>query len=152
VLKSVYPKTLASSDYRYTAYVESLSSAQTVTASNRHLGTYYCHKRQWENLHTEKYLKWDMFPWPLLIQPTKLEEITPDGVEEYLRLLYQLPQNMFGSMEEHVKDHIDRWDYHRMDAKVFRRVDTGQQKKVEEGVIHVGTILQALLRTLQESE
>jgi hypothetical protein len=154
VLKSVYPETLASSDYRYTAPVESLSSAQTVTASNRHLATctFYCHKIQWEHLPTEKSLKWDMFPWPLLMQPTRVEEITPDGVEEYLRLLYELPQNMFGSVEEHVMDHIDRWDYNRMDTKVFRRVDIKQQKKVEEGVIQIGAILQAVLRTVQESE
>ena len=92
-----------------------------------------------------------MFPWPLLKQPTKVEEITADGVEEYLDSLYQLPQNLFGSMEEHVMDHIDRWDYNRMDARVFSRVNTEHQKKVEEGVIRVGTVLRAILRSIQES-
>jgi hypothetical protein len=93
-----------------------------------------------------------MFPWPVLKQPTKVEEITADGVEEYLRSLYLLPQNTFGSMEEYVMDHIDHWDYNRMDAKVFRRIDTENQKQVEAGVIRVGAVLQAILRSIQHQD
>jgi hypothetical protein len=142
-------KTPDTSDYLSTC-AKSISSTQTITPSNLHPRTYYYHKRQWDCLHTEKSLKWDMFPWPLLKQPTTVEEITANGVEEYLRSLYQLPQNLFGSMEEYVMDHIDRWDYNRMDAKVFRRIDKEHQKKVEEGVIRVGAILLAILRSIQE--
>jgi hypothetical protein len=80
-----------------------------------------------------------------------VEEITVNSVEEYLDSLYQLPENTFGSMEDYVVDHIDRWNYDRMDAKVFGRVHIGHRKKVEEGVIRVGGILQAILRSLQES-
>jgi hypothetical protein len=152
VLKNVSTKSPASSEFRYT-YVRSISSTQTVTipSSNRHLRAYYLHKGQWDCLHTEKYLKWDMFPWPVLKQPTKVEEIIADDVEEYLDSLYQLPQNTFGSMEEYVVDYINRWDYDRMDAKVFSRVHIGQRRKVEEGVIRVGAILLAILRNIQEA-
>jgi hypothetical protein len=106
---AVYMKTPASSEFRYT-YTESISSSQTITSAstNQHLRVYYRHKGQWDNLHTEKRLEWEMLPWPLLKQPTTVEEITADGVEEYLRSLYRLPQNLFGSMEEYVMDHIDR--------------------------------------------
>jgi hypothetical protein len=152
VLKSLSMESSASSDFRYT-YVKSISSTQTITitSSNHHLRAYYRHKGQWDCLHTEKYLTWDMFPWPVLKQPTKVEEIIADDVEEYLDSLYQLPQNTFGSMEEYVMDHINRWDYDRMDAKVFGRVHIGQRRKVEEGVIRVGSILLAILRSVQES-
>jgi hypothetical protein len=141
-------KTPDTSDYLST-YAQSISSTQTITPSNLRLRTYYCHKRQWDRLHTEKSLKWDMFPWPLLKQPTTVEEITANGVEEYLRSLYQL-QDILITMEEYVTDHRDRWDYNRMDAKVFRRINKEHQKKVEEGVIRVGTILLGILRNMQE--
>jgi TolA protein len=150
VLKSVDTRSLAPSEF---TYAKSISSTQTVTitSSNHHLRAYYRHKGQWDRLHTEKYLTWDTFPWPVLKQPTKVEEIIADDVEEYLHSLYQLPQNIFGSMEEYVADHIDRWDYDRMDAKVFSRVHIQQRRKVEEGVIRVGGILRAVLRSVQES-
>jgi hypothetical protein len=150
VLKSVDTKSLASSEF---TYAKSISSTQTVTItySNHHLRAYYRHKGQWDRLRTEKALSWDMFPWPVLKQPTKVEEIIADDVEEYLDSLYQLPQNLFGSMEEYVVDHINRWDYDRMDAKVFSRVHIQQRRKVEEGVIRVGAILLAILRSVQES-
>jgi hypothetical protein len=152
VLDSAYMKTPASSEFRYT-YAKSISSSQTTTStsSTRHLRAYYGHKRQWDRLPTEKYLKWDMFPWPVLQQPATVDDITANAVEEYLDSLYQLPQNLVGSMEEYVIDHIDRWNYDRMDAKVFGRVHIGHRKKVEEGVIRVGGILQAILRSIQES-
>jgi hypothetical protein len=101
---------------------------------------------------TEKYLKWDIFPWPVLEPPANVDDITADAVEEYLDSLYQMPQNLFGSMEEYLVDHIDRWNYDRMDAKVFGRVHIGHRKKFEEGVIRVGAILQAILRSVQEPE
>jgi hypothetical protein len=98
---------------------------------------------------TEKYLTWDMFPWPVLEPPANVDDIT---AEEYLDSLYQMPQNLFGSMEEYLVDHIDCWNHDRMDAKVLGRVHTGQRKKVEEGVIRVGVIFQAILRSVQEPE
>ena len=91
-----------------------------------------------------------MFPWPVLKPPTNVDGITVETVKEYLDSLYQLPENTFGSMEEYVMHHIDRWNYDRMDAKVFGRVQIKQRKAVEEGVIRVGAILQAILRTVQE--
>jgi hypothetical protein len=106
--------------------------------------------KQWDRLYTEKCLKWDTFPWPTLKQPTSVEEITADRVQEYLHSLYQL-NTLASSMEEYVKDHIDRWDYNRMDARVFRRVDIALRRKVEAGVIRVGGILQIILRSIQES-
>jgi uncharacterized membrane protein len=152
VFKSVYPETLASSEFRYT-YTQSISSTQTITQTipNSHLRAYYYHKRQWDRLPTEKYLKWDMFPWPVLKQPMNVDDITADAVKEYLDVLYQFPQNMFGSMEEYVADHIERWNYDRMDAKVFVRVHVGHRKKVEESVLRVGNILRVILRREQES-
>jgi hypothetical protein len=92
-----------------------------------------------------------MFPWPVLKQPMNVDDITADAVKEYLDVLYQFPQNMFGSMEEYVADHIERWNYDRMDAKVFGRVHVGHRKKVEEGVLRVGNILRVILRREQES-
>jgi hypothetical protein len=91
-----------------------------------------------------------MLPWPVLEQAMNVDDITAEAVEKYLDALYQLPQNMLGSMEEHVADHIDRWNYDRMDAKVFGRVHIGHRKKVEEGVIRVGAILHGILRRVQE--
>jgi hypothetical protein len=38
-----------------------------------------------------------------------------------------------------------------MDAKVFGPVHIGHQKKVEDGVIRVGTILRANLHSVQQS-
>jgi hypothetical protein len=93
-----------------------------------------------------------MFPWPVLKPPPNVGDITADAVEEYLNSLYQSSENMFGSMKEYVVDQIDRWNYDRMDAKVFGRVQTGHREKVNEGVIRVGVILQAILRRVQESE
>jgi hypothetical protein len=132
-------------------YVESIFSPPAITStySNQHLLVYYRHKVQWDSLDTAKYIKWDSFPWPLLKQPTDVGDITADSVEEYLRSLYQLPQNTFdSSMKEYVKDHMKRWDYNRMDARVFSHVNIGVRKKVEEGVIRVEAILQAILRRL----
>jgi hypothetical protein len=81
-----------------------------------------------------------MVPWPVLNQRVGMYNlnITVDAVQEYLYVLYDLPQNSFVSMEDYVKDNIDRWDYHRMDAKVFGRVPGGERMRVEDGVIRVG--------------
>jgi hypothetical protein len=152
---STTAKTSMSFDFQC-RYVESILSPQTTsgTSSSQHLWLYCRHEEQWDRLYTEKCIKWDMFPWPVLKQPMTVDEITTDCVTEYLHSLYQIQQNAqsaFDSMEEYVKDQINRWDYNRMDAKVFSRVDAEHQKKAEESVIRVGSLLRAILRSVQVS-
>jgi hypothetical protein len=149
-LKDFTTKTYASFDSQFTS-IKSICSPQitTHTPPRQYLRVYSYHMKQWDRLYTERCLKWDTFPWPTLKQPTSVEEITADRVQEYLQ---QLPDNnTLGSMEGYVKEHIDRWDYNRMDARVFRRVDIALRKKVEAGVTRVGGILQTILRSIQES-
>jgi hypothetical protein len=143
---------MATSDFDL-GYEPSLASELTVTARDRRRSqaereyTIYRHRRMWSDLHTARYLTWDLVPWPVfnMKSPFSVNEITTDEVESYLCSQYQSPDNTFGTMEDYVTDTINQWDYNRMEAKVFERVDVEDRENVKLGVVRVGRILRDIL-------
>jgi hypothetical protein len=124
--------------------VDSISSCSTARKA------FIAHEKLWSNLDLAKSLTWEIFPWPMLKTATMVDEITVNDVEAYLSSLYQVPENSFGTMREYITHNISRWDYNRMEARIFHRVATIQQEKVKAGTVRVGKILRDILSSLQE--
>jgi hypothetical protein len=139
-----------------TNYEPSIISDGTVRAVDSSISSctarkaFITHEKLWFNLDLAKSLTWEVFPWPTLKPATMVDEITTNDIEAYLDSLYQVPENNFDTMREYITHNISRWDYNRMEARVFNRVVTTHQEKVKAGTVRVGRILQDFLSRLQE--
>jgi hypothetical protein len=108
------------------------------------------HEKLWSNLDLAKSLTWEIFPWPTLKTANMVDEITVHDIEAYLNSLYQVPENSFGTMREYITHNIRRWDYNRMEARIFNRVTVAYQEKVKADTVKVSKLLQDILSRLQE--
>jgi hypothetical protein len=124
--------------------VDSISSSSTARKA------FITHEKLWSSLDLAKCLTWEVFPWPTLKTASMMDEITVHDIEAYLNSLYQVPENNFGTMREYITHNISRWDYNRMEARIFHRVATTHQEKVKAGTVRVSRILQDILSKLQE--
>ncbi|KAF8876850.1 hypothetical protein BD779DRAFT_1559383 [Infundibulicybe gibba] len=76
-------------------------------------------------------LRWNMFPWPMLDEPSNLEDITLVLVSEYVHSPLYPDQDK--SVKERVRDQLKRWHPDRFDAPFLHKVRTVEREEVRAG-------------------
>ncbi|KAI0367176.1 hypothetical protein BV20DRAFT_950613 [Pilatotrama ljubarskyi] len=106
------------------------------------------HELRWATLANLDVLSWQLFPWPMLKQPSDPEQVTYPEVQAYV-LSPHHPGDK--SQKDRIKDHLRKWHPDRFETKLLPKVREDEREKVKEGAGAVARHLNKLLSSLSGS-